>query len=52
VVTGVLLSLLVPGMVPGLPSLDDIPGGTFTLAFATLIFSVVFALPHWLGVGQ
>jgi hypothetical protein len=50
VCTLLLLAFLVPGTVPDLPTVDDVPGGAFTLAFATLIFCVVLALPQWLGV--
>jgi hypothetical protein len=42
--------LLVPGSMWGLPSIDDVPGGAFTISFAVLIVAVAFALPHWLGV--
>jgi hypothetical protein len=51
IATAVLAALLmVPGSVRGLPSIDEVPGGAFTLSFAVLIVAVVFALPRWLGV--
>jgi hypothetical protein len=51
-VTALLLSLLVPGMVPEVPSLDELPRASLVLAFAAFIVSVGFALPAWLEVGR
>jgi hypothetical protein len=50
VATALVAILLVPGSVEGLTSIEEVPGATFTLAFAVLIVAVVFALPRWLGV--
>jgi hypothetical protein len=51
-VTALLLSLLVPGIVPELPALEDLPRANLVLAFAAFIVSVGFALPAWLEVGR
>jgi hypothetical protein len=60
-VIGALLALLaaflvvvamVPGLLDGVPPLDDLPASGFVLAFAVLLVSVGYALPTWLGVRQ
>ncbi len=58
-VIGALLALLaaflvvaamVPGLLDGVPPLDELPASGFVLAFAVLLISVGYALPTWLGV--
>ncbi|MCK5414020.1 MAG: hypothetical protein KAJ35_01425 [Thermoplasmata archaeon] len=49
-VTALLLTLLVPGLLPDLPPLDELPRAGLVFAFAAFIVSVVYALPSWLGV--
>ena len=50
VAASILTLLLVPSTIEGLPSIDDIPGGAFSISFGVLIVAVAFALPRWLGV--
>jgi hypothetical protein len=50
VVTALLLTLLVPDLMPDLPALDDLPRSSLVFAFAAFIVSVGYALPAWLGV--
>ncbi len=46
----VLIVLMLPDIVDGVPVLDDLPVSTFVLAFAALLVSVGYALPTWVGV--
>ena len=52
IATALLLALLVPGLITGLPALDDLPRASLVFAFSAFIVFVVFALPAWLGVRQ
>ena len=46
----VLIVLMMPDIVEGLPLQDDLPVSTFVLAFAALLVSVGYALPTGVGV--
>ncbi|NOQ54797.1 MAG: hypothetical protein GQ558_09365 [Thermoplasmata archaeon] len=45
-----LIALMLPDIVDGVPLLDDLPVSTFVLAFAALLVSVGYAMPTWVGV--
>ena len=49
-VTALLLGLLVPGLLPEVPGLEELPKAGLVLSFSALIVTVVYALPAWLGV--
>jgi len=51
-VTSLLLALLVPGLISGIPAVDDLPRASLVLAFSAFIVTVGFALPSWLGMRQ
>jgi hypothetical protein len=51
-VTALLLALLVPGTLPEVPTLEDLPRTSLVLAFAAFVVSVGYALPAWLEVGR
>lgn len=46
----VLIALMLPDIVDGVPLLEGLPVSTFVLAFAALLVSVGYALPTWVGV--
>jgi hypothetical protein len=46
----ILIALMLPDIVDGVPLLEELPVSTFVLAFAALLVSVGYALPTWLGV--
>ncbi len=45
-----LIALMMPDIVDGVPLLEDLPVSTFVLAFASLLVSVGYAMPTWVGV--
>ncbi len=49
-VTALLLGLLVPGLLPDIPALEDLPRAGLVLSFAAFIVAVGYALPALLGV--
>ena len=46
----VLIALMLPDIVGGVPLLDDLRASSFVLAFAALLVSVGYAMPTWVGV--